>query len=51
MRQGLMPERIAEDLVEDITVIEAICHVAEKFGPECDPEAVIKELENKTMLA
>ena len=38
-------EKIAEDLVEDVSAIKPIYDVAGKFAPECDPEAVMRELD------
>lgn len=44
MKLGQSVEKIAEDLVEDISVIEAIYCAAEKFAPEYDTEAVMQKL-------
>lgn len=47
MRQGQSMEKIAEDLVEEVSVIEPIYHVAEKFAPEYDLEAVLQKMAGK----
>ena len=41
---GQTLERIAEDLVEEISAIEPIYDTAGKYAPEYDPEAVLREL-------
>lgn len=41
---GQSLEKIAEDLVEEIAVIEPIYTAAEKFAPAYEPEAVIQSL-------
>lgn len=47
MRLGQPLEKLAEDLAEDISVIEPIYNSAGKFAPEYDPEKVLKELSAK----
>lgn len=37
-------EKIAEDLVEEVSVIEPIWRASEKFAPEYDPEAVFEQI-------
>lgn len=44
MKLGQSLEKIAEDLVEDVSVIEPIYNMAGKYDPEYDPESVIKAL-------
>ncbi len=44
MRLGQPLEKIAEDLVEDVSVIEPIYRAAEKFAPDYAPESVLEEL-------
>lgn len=44
MRLGQSFEKIAEDLVEDVSVIELIYRASEKFAPEYAPESVLEEL-------
>ena len=44
MRLGQPIEKIAEDLVEDISVIGPIYSAAEKFAPEYAPESVLERL-------
>ena len=43
-------EEIAEDLEEDISVIEPIYQAAEEFAPEYDPDPVFERVnaDNKT---
>lgn len=49
MKLGQSPEKIAEDLVEDISVIQPIFAAAEKFAPVYEPEAVLRSLEERGM--
>lgn len=42
MNQSL--EKIAEDLIEEIPVIEPLYRAAKKFAPEYDPESVFEEI-------
>lgn len=44
MKLGQSIEKIAEDLVEDISVIEPIYSAAESLAPEYDPEIVMLRL-------
>lgn len=44
MKLGQSMERIAEDLVEEISVIGPIYHVAEECAPEYEPEYILKKL-------
>ncbi len=44
MKLGQPLEKIAEDLVEKVSVIEPIYKTAGKYGPEYDPKLVMKEL-------
>lgn len=37
-------EKIAEDLVEEVSVIEPIYHAAKSFAPDYDVEAVFKQI-------
>lgn len=46
---GQSLEKIAEDLVEEISVIEPIYTAAEKFAPAYEPEAVIQSLTGKAV--
>ena len=36
LRKGKEPERIAEELEEEVGLIQSICQAAEEFGPEYD---------------
>ncbi len=47
MKLGQSLEKIAEDLVEDISVLEPIYQAAEQLAPEYDPEAVLYKLAAK----
>ena len=47
MRLGQPLEKIASDLVEEISVIEPIYKAAEKFAPEYNPKSVLKRLRKK----
>lgn len=40
LRKGKRPEIIAEELEEDLEVIQKICQAAEEFGPEYDEKKV-----------
>ena len=44
MKLGQSLEKIAEDLVEEVSVIEPIYNMAGKYEPEYDTELVMKEL-------
>ena len=43
LRKGKRPEVIAEDLEEDLSLIEIICQAAELFAPEYEEEKVFME--------
>ena len=47
MKLGQPLEKIASDLVEEISAIEPIYKAAEKFAPEYDPKSVLKSLRKK----
>lgn len=40
-------DKIAEDLVEEFSVIEPIYNAAKQFSPDYDPEAVLEELDRR----
>ena len=44
MKKNQSLEKIAEDLVEEMSVIEPIYHAAKKFVPEYDPEQVFEQI-------
>ena len=44
MKLGQSLEKIAEDLVEEVSVIKPIYNMAGKYEPEYDTESVMKEL-------
>lgn len=44
MKLGQSLERIAEDLVEEVSVIEPIYHAAERCAPDYEPESVLHRL-------
>lgn len=44
---GQSLEKIAEDLVEDVSVIKPIYSAAEQFAPDFDPDAVLQKLAEK----
>lgn len=46
MKLGQSLEKIADDLVEDISVIEPIYSAAERFAPDFDQEVIIQKLED-----
>ena len=46
---GQSLEKIAEDLVEEISVIEPIFTAAEKFAPTYEPEAVLQIVAGETV--
>ena len=46
---GQSLEKIAEDLVEEISVIEPIFTAAEKFAPTYEPEAVLQSMAGETV--
>lgn len=48
MKLGQSLEKIAEDLVEEVSVIEPIYHAAERCAPEYEPESVLHRLAAKT---
>lgn len=47
MKMDQSLEKIAEDLVEEVSVIEPVYHTAEKFAPEYDPDKVFEQLKMK----
>lgn len=47
MKLGQSLEKIAEDLVEEISVIKPIYDTAEQSAPEYDPEIILKKLAEK----
>lgn len=46
MKLGQSLEKIADDLVEDVSVIEPIYSAAEQFAPDFDQEIIIQKLED-----
>lgn len=46
MKLGQSLEKIADDLVEDVSVIEPIYRAAERFAPDFDQEIIIQKLED-----
>ena len=44
MKLGQSLEKIAEDLVEEVSAIEPIYNMAGKYAPEYDPKSVMEEL-------
>ena len=44
LKKNKSPEMIADELEEDLAVVEHICEVAETFAPEYDVEEIIKSL-------
>ena len=42
LRKGKEPERIAEELEEEVELIQRICQTAKEFGPGYDEEKVFK---------
>lgn len=47
LRKSKTREQIADELEEDVNVINKICDVADKYAPEYDEELVAKEYLNK----
>lgn len=47
MKKNQSLEKIAEDLVEEVLVIEPVYHTAKKFAPEYDPDKVFEQLRTK----
>lgn len=47
---GQTLEKIAEDLVENVSAIEPIYNAAGKYAPEYDPESVLKELDARNQI-
>ncbi|MCM1025989.1 MAG: transposase [Roseburia sp.] len=45
LRLNQSVEKIAEDLVEELSVIEPICNAAKEFAPDYDCESVLKRLD------
>lgn len=45
MNQSL--EKIAEDLVEEVSVIEPLYRAAEKFAPDYDPDKVFEQIKTE----
>ena len=41
---GQSLEKIAEDLVEELSVIEPIYNIAKQFAPEYDPDQVFEQV-------
>lgn len=50
MKMDQSLEKIAEDLVEEVSVIEPVYHTAEKFAPEYDTESVFQHIIQKRNL-
>ena len=44
LKKGKTPNMIAEELEEDLTVIERICTEAQKYAPDFDCEQLYAEL-------
>ena len=44
LKKGKTPDMIAEELEEDLTVIEGICTEAQKYAPDFDCEQLYAEL-------
>ena len=44
MKMGQSLKKIAEDLVEEIAIIEPIYNIAEKFAPEYNPDQVFEQV-------
>ena len=44
LRKNKMPEEIAEDLEEEVSVILPIYDIAKEFGPEYNPDLVFERL-------
>ena len=44
LKKGKTPDMIAEELEEDLTVIEKICTEAQKYAPDFDCEQLYAEL-------
>ena len=40
LRRGKDVEQIADEVEEDITRVQTICDIAERFAPEYDPDSV-----------
>ena len=47
LRKGLSPEQIAEDLEEDLNIVQDIYEVALAFAPDYDKEKVFSEWKQK----
>lgn len=47
MKKNKTVEEIAEELEEEVSVVEKICHVAEKFAPEFDIREIAKEISER----
>ncbi|MGN1147383.1 MAG: hypothetical protein ACI4TB_03110 [Lachnospiraceae bacterium] len=45
LQKGKAPEQIAEDLDEELPVVERICEVAEKCAPDYDCEEIYSLLQ------
>ena len=45
LSKGKSPKTIAEELEEDLSVIEAICRAAEPFAPDCDVDAIFEAIQ------
>ena len=48
LSKGKSVETIADELEEDIIIIEPICKIAEQFAPDYDPEQIYKVLSDTT---
>lgn len=47
LRKKKTVEEIAEDLEEEMSVIEPICSAAKEFAPDYDPESVLRRMEEQ----
>lgn len=45
MRLHQSLEKIAEDLVEEVSVIEPIYRTAQRFAPDYDPQLVFEQMQ------
>ena len=50
LRRGKDVEQIADEVEEDITRVQTICDIAERFSPEYDPDKVFAAVEKELLV-
>ena len=48
LKKGKSPETIADELEEDLSIIQALCDVANHYAPDYDIQKIVKEYQQDT---